>query len=119
MLITELSKFCSGIDNMYRSVYTRDMMDTMSLSDFRAHLPEVVKRVHRGSRRVAVSVHGRQKVILVDAEELAALEETADVLAEKGVLSSINRALADVRAGRLIPFDRVVGESPKQILSGF
>jgi antitoxin YefM len=51
--------------------------------------------------RVTITRHGRTAAVLISADDLAALEETVDLLATPGVSEAIAEGLADLAAGRV------------------
>lgn len=72
----------------------------MSISDVRSHLPDLVAKVNNTLSRVTITVNGQAKAILVSAEELEALEETAEVLAIPGARKSIKEGLEEAKEGQ-------------------
>lgn len=56
------------------------VMNTLTLSQMRANLPTLVSQVADNLERFVVTVSGQPRAILVSADELASLEETAEVL---------------------------------------
>ena len=76
------------------------MTDLISISDVRAQLPDLVNRVASSLDRIVITVSGQPKAILVSAEELSSLEETAEVLAIPGARESINKGLKQAKKGQ-------------------
>lgn len=83
------------------------MTNLVSISDVRANLPDLVSKVNKNMDRVVITVNGQPKATLVSAEELEALEETADILAIPGAKESIKRGLKDAKEGRVIPLSEL------------
>ena len=79
------------------------MNDTISISDARANLPDIVEQVSTYLNRIWITVHGQKKAVVMSAEELESLEETAEILAIPGARESIQRGLDDMKKGRGIP----------------
>lgn len=79
----------------------------MSISQVRADLPDVVKKINKNMDRVVITVSGKPQAVLLSSEELESLEETADILAIPGALESIKRGEEDVKKGRVIPFSQL------------
>ncbi|MDO5535043.1 MAG: type II toxin-antitoxin system Phd/YefM family antitoxin [Propionibacteriaceae bacterium] len=67
-------------------------MSVEPLRDVRNHFSEVVDRVEHHHERVTVTRNGRPVAVLISPEDLAALEETLDILSDAA-------ALADIRDG--------------------
>jgi prevent-host-death family protein len=70
------------------------------VTETRARLAELVARVERTGERVTVTRRGRPAAVLVASTELAALEETIEVLSDTGTLAALRQAQAGVAAGR-------------------
>ena len=79
------------------------MNDTISISDARANLLDIVEQVSTYLNRIWITVHGQKKAVVMSAEELESLEETAEILAIPGARESIQRGLDDMKKGRGIP----------------
>ena len=79
------------------------MNDTISISDARANIPDIVEQVSTYLNRIWITVHGQKKAVVMSAEELESLEETAEILAIPGARESIQRGLDDMKKGRGIP----------------
>lgn len=56
------------------------MNNTLTLSQLRSNLPTLVSTVADNLERYVVTVSGTPKAVLVSAEELSSLEETAEVM---------------------------------------
>lgn len=82
------------------------MTDTIALSDLRSDLPDVVKQVADGLKRFVVTVSGKPKAVLISADELESLEETAEVMATVD-LKALNRGLIQAKKKLGIPLDEL------------
>lgn len=105
-----------GLDKLYIQLYTLYMSNFVSVSAARANLPDLVKDVNTKLDRVVITVNGKPRAALLSLEELEAIEETAEILAIPGALESIKSGVEDAKAGRLIPFEKVVGQTPSEVL---
>ena len=83
---------------------------TISATDARAKLYDLLEEVEKLSKRVTITSHGRAKAILINPEELESLEETLEVLRDKRALASIAKSMEEIREGKLIPFEDVVAD---------
>lgn len=83
------------------------MSNLVPISDARANLPNLVSKVNKNLERVVITVNGQPKAILVSAEELESLEETAEILAIPGARESILRGEHDAKAGKVIPLSKL------------
>jgi antitoxin YefM len=76
-------------------------MTSVPLAEAKNRLSEYVSEVERTHDRVTITRHGRTAAILISADDLAALEETVDLLATPGASEAIAEGLADLAAGRV------------------
>ncbi len=84
-------------------MYNKNMSNTLSISDARAILPDLVSKVSDGLSRFTITVSGQPKAMLISAEELESLEETAEILAIPGMKKSILRGLKEAKKGKGVP----------------
>jgi len=78
---------------------------TVPLGEAKDKLSEYVTSVERTHDRVVITRHGRPTAILIAPDDLAALEETVDILATPGAPEAIAEGLADLEAGRVADND--------------
>ena len=71
----------------------------MSLADAKAHLSAVVNEVHDTHERVVITRNGRPAAVLISPDDLAALEETLDVLSDSSALERIAQARRELADG--------------------
>ena len=93
---------------MYKVLYiilsgVERMSNLMPISSVRTNLPDLVSKVSENMDRIIITVNGKPKATLISAEELEALEETAEILAIPGAKESIKKGLKDAKLGRGIP----------------
>ena len=86
------------------------MSNTVSATDARAKLYDLLEEVEKLSKRVIITSHGKTKAVLVNADELEGLEETLEVLRDKDAMASIERSKKDIKEGRLYTFKEVTGK---------
>lgn len=86
------------------------MSNFINISDARANLPDLVKKVSENLDRVVITVKGQPQAVLVSQEELESLEETAEILAIPGARESIEKGKKDIKAGRVTPLEDVIKE---------
>lgn len=78
------------------------MTETLSLAHIKAHLSEVVDRVESQHDRVVLTRNGRPAVVLVSPEDLAALEDTLDLLSDPQALEEIKEAREEISKGHVV-----------------
>lgn len=89
----------------------------IGISDARTKLPTLVSKVNKNLERVVITVKGQPKAILLSAEELESLEETAEILSIPGARESIKQSQRQIKKGQVIPYEKVVGQSVGDILN--
>jgi antitoxin YefM len=83
----------------------RGTIVTMTIEPLRSvrdHLSEFVDRAEREHERIVVTRNGRPAAVLLAYEDLAALEETLDVLSDPEALADIRQADAEVGRGDVV-----------------
>ncbi len=78
------------------------MSDTLPLAEIKAHLSEVVDRIENEHERIVLTRNGRAAAVLISPADLAALEDTLDLLSDPKALAEIEDARRDVAAGRTV-----------------
>ena len=82
-------------------------MTVVPIAEAKARLSELVGRVHDHHERVTVTVHGRPSVVLVAIEDLEALEETLEVLADSEAMRRLAESDAEIARGELLDEDDI------------
>lgn len=75
------------------------MTETLSLAAVKAHLSQLVRRVHRQHDRVTVTVHGQPSAVLMATDDLESLEETIAVLSDTDALRQLAASDAELARG--------------------
>lgn len=83
-------------------MYNLNMDNLISISDARANLPDLVKKVNENLERVIITINGKPKAVLVSEEELSSLEETAEILAISGAKKRIIRGAKEIKKGKFV-----------------
>lgn len=81
------------------------MSNTISATDARAKLYDLLEEVEKLSKRITITSHGKTKAVLVNADELENLEETLEILQDKRAMASIAKSMKEIKAGKIIPFE--------------
>jgi antitoxin YefM len=77
-------------------------MTVLPLGEVKAHLSELVNRVHDQHERVTVTVHGRASAVLVAVEDLERLEETLSILSDPATLRRLADSDAELARGEVV-----------------
>ena len=77
-------------------------MTTLPLGEVKAHLSELVGRVHDHHERVTVTVHGRPSAVLVAVDDLDRLEETLTILSDPATMRRLADSDAELARGEVV-----------------
>lgn len=88
-------------------MYNSSMTNVISISDIRANLPSMVDKVYKNLDRFFITVGGKPKAVLVSAEELKSLEETAEILSIPGARKSILSGLKEAKKEKGILLENI------------
>jgi antitoxin YefM len=77
-------------------------MKTLSLSEVKMKLSELVDRVHSTDEEVVITKNGRPAAVLVSAEEFESWKETIGILSSNDLMDEIRRGLAALKKGSKI-----------------
>jgi antitoxin YefM len=83
------------------------MPETLPLAEIKAHLSEVVDRIENEHERIVLTRNGRAAAVLLSPEDLAALEDTLDLLSDRRAMAEIEKARSDIAAGRFVGADEL------------
>lgn len=82
-------------------------MTVMPFTDARNRLSELIEKVERTHERVEITRHGHPVAVLISPDDLAALEETLDVLSSPEAMRQLAESRAAVAAGDLLDADQL------------
>jgi prevent-host-death family protein len=85
-------------------------MRTISVTEARARLPELVDEVSSRLSEYVITKHGRAHAVLVSADEHEALLETLEILSELATMERIRTGLDELAAGETASFEDVFDE---------
>jgi prevent-host-death family protein len=86
---------------------------TVPLGEAKDRLSQYIASVERTHDRVVITRHGRPSAILISPEDLAALEETVDIMTTPGGPEAIAEGVADLAAGRVADNDALRARFPR------
>jgi antitoxin YefM len=87
------------------------MAKTLSLSEVKTRLPELVTGVQEREEEVVVTKNGRPAAILINVDEYTRLKETLDVLSDPALMKQIGRSQTFYKTGKKgLSFEDVFGE---------
>lgn len=89
-------------------------MTVLSFTDARNHLSELVDEVDRTHERVEITRHGRAVAVIVSPDDLAALEETVDVLSSPEAIQQLTESRRAVEAGDVLDAEELAALMAKR-----
>lgn len=82
-------------------------MSVIPLGDARNELSQYIAEVERTHERMTITRDGYPAAVLISADDLAALEETRDILGTPGATEAIQEGQADGAAGHYARNDQL------------
>lgn len=79
----------------------------MPLADIKARLSAVLDDVTRTHERVVVTRNGRPEAVILSVDDLAAIEETIEVLGTPGLPAALDAASAEIDSGQWVGADEL------------
>ena len=83
------------------------MSDVLPLAEVKAKFSEMVDRVEQQHDRITVTRNGRPAAVLMSADDLAALEDTLDLLSDPTAMTDIARARQEIREDHTVTADQL------------
>jgi prevent-host-death family protein len=78
-----------------------DYSETIPLSEAKARLSDLIRRVREEHESFTITHRGKAEGVLLSIDEYETLVETLEILSDRDLLSAIERGLEDEKAGRL------------------
>jgi len=80
---------------------------TLTVSDARTNLYDMLEEVRKYLRRFVITHHGKPQAVLMPIEDLESWEETLDIMSNKKLMRDLKQAEKDRKAGRVYPLEEV------------
>lgn len=84
------------------------MSETLPLAEIKARLSEIVDRVESEHDRITLTRNGRPAAVLISPEDLEALEDSLELLADPRARREIDRARKEIAQGKGLSADELV-----------
>jgi len=81
---------------------------TLSITETRNNLLDLIRRAKNILERVIITKNGKPEAVLVSYEEYESWLETIEITRDAQLMKDINKARADIKAGRLYPYADVI-----------
>ncbi|MPZ89550.1 MAG: type II toxin-antitoxin system prevent-host-death family antitoxin [Nitriliruptorales bacterium] len=82
-------------------------MTPMPFTEARNRLSELIDQVERTHERIQITRHGRSAAVLVSPDDLAALEETLDVLTSPETMRQLSESRQAIESGDVLDADEL------------
>ena len=84
--------------------------DIVPLSQAKARLSSLVRKLREERGTYGITHRGKPEGVLLSVEEYETLVETVEILSDRELMASVDRGLADEKAGRLYAHEQVFPE---------
>lgn len=85
----------------------RTMTQTLTVTDAKARLSELVAAVEGTHEHIEITRNGQPAAVLVSPAELDALRETVALLSDSDAVAEIREGLRDLAEGRMTPVEDI------------
>ena len=82
-------------------MYNREMPKSVSFTQARAELSDLLDDVERSHEHVEITRNGRPVAVLMSQKEYEVIQDTLEILGDAETLDALRQSEADVRARRL------------------
>lgn len=98
---------CGAVDLASHMTIILVMSDVLPLAEVKAKFSEMIDRVEKQHARITVTRNGRPAAVLMSADDLAALEDTLELLSDPTAMAEIDQARREVVAGNTVSADEI------------
>lgn len=84
-----------------------DIKTTISSTEARQNFAEVIENVSNAGVRYTLTVNGKPKVIIVNAEEYDSWAETMDILSDPRMINKVRRAEKQLDRGEAVTLEEL------------
>jgi prevent-host-death family protein len=83
---------------------------TISASQARADFYDILEEASRGLRKIAITLRGKVKAVLMNPDEVEGWEETFDILSDPKAYRELKESIAQAKRGELISHEDLMKE---------
>ena len=84
-------------------------MKTLSLSEVKAKLSELVDEVESRDERIVITRKGRPAAVLVSQDDLDSWQETLEITSDRGLMTEIRRGIRQIERGQTVNYKDIFG----------
>ena len=86
------------------------MKKFLSATEARKQLFQLIKALEQPDSEVVITVDSKPKIVMISYDEYEGLLETLDILSDPKAMKGIEEGEADIKAGRVVPWEDVEKE---------
>ena len=87
---------------------SQDLGTTISVSKARSNLYRLIDGVSSGLKRFTITHKGVAKAILINPEEVAAWEETMEVMSDPKLMRDLKRSEKEIKEGKTVSVEKLM-----------
>jgi prevent-host-death family protein len=84
-------------------------MKTLSLSEVKAKLSELVDEVESRGERIVITRRGRPAAVLVSPDDLDSWQETLEITSDRALMTALRRGIRQIQRGQTKSYEEVFG----------
>jgi antitoxin YefM len=88
-------------------------MKTLSLSEVKAKLSQLVDEVESRDERVVITRKGRPAAVLVSQDDLDSWQETLEITSDRALMTELRRGIRQVERGQTVGYEVAFGPTPR------
>jgi antitoxin YefM len=89
-------------------------MKTLSLSEVKAKLSELVDEVESRDERIVITRKGRPAAVLVSQDDLDSWQETLEITSDRALMMGIRRGIRQIDRGQTVRYEEVFAQTPHE-----
>jgi len=83
------------------------MTTTLSITQARNELPQLVNNAKKKLSEYIITVNGSPAAVLISAAEYESWKETNEILANPGLMKAIKKGEEDIKKGNYVTFEKL------------
>ena len=85
-------------------------MKTLSLTEVKAKLSELVDEVESRDERIVITRKGRPAAVLISQDDLDSWQETLEVTSDRALMTDLRRGIRQIKRGQTVGYEEVFGQ---------
>src|SRR5438093_157888 len=88
-------------------------MKTLSLTEVKAKLSQLVDEVESRDERIVITRKGRPAAVLISPDDLESWQETLEITSDRALMTEVRRGIRQVERGQTVGYEHVFGPKPR------